>query len=488
MKKIICLVISVLSFILCGIVYISSHSEQVCIAKADYYFKRNDIKSAIKYYEDGFELGSKDTKARYNYVNMVINSPLDADAQERLVKFIKYPQQDGAWYKANSFLSELRVEIHRKYPDNYISQATYNQKILRWSENPITYGYTSTEDVPEYFIEEFNNAFSAWERNLDKTIKFKFVETNPQIEISFNKEEPDAEEAEKYIAALTKPVINSNILKKMTINCYLKSPDGEYFTENQIYNTALHEIGHAIGFMGHSDHKKHVMHMATDTTTVSNDLRKNLTNADINTIKLLYAIKPDISDKKTVSGEYTKYLVIGNDTDVANAKLREAKIYIQKVPNLPSGYIDLADSYLAMGEYTKAIKSLNKALTLAKDEDTVCMIYYNLALTNYLKGDYERAKVYLAKSGELKKTEDSVRLLAEIYNNSGGKSEAISIYEELISKNPSNIEYVIALTNIYVRDKEYLKARKVLKSFVSKNPAERNNPRLAPYGVIRLFL
>jgi outer membrane protein assembly factor BamD (BamD/ComL family) len=62
------------------------------------------------------------------------------------------------------------------------------------------------------------------------------------------------------------------------------------------------------------------------------------------------------------------------------------------------------------------------------------------------------------------------------------------MYEYLISKYPSNIEYVIALTNIYVRDNEYLKARKVLKRFISKNPQERTNSRLAPYGIIRLGL
>jgi hypothetical protein len=37
-------------------------------------------------------------------------------------------------------------------------------------------------------------------------------------------------------------------------------------------------------------------------------------------------------------------------------------------------------------------------------------------------------------------------------------------------------------------DKQYLKARKVLKDYFAKNPSEKNNPKLKPYGVIRAFL
>ena len=274
----------------------------------------------------------------------------------------------------------------------------------------------------------------------------------------------------------------------MVMDVYLTSPDGEYFTENQIYNTALHEIGHALGFMGHSEQKKSVMHMSTDTKTVTDDLRKNLTNNDINTMKLWYSIKPDITNIKNPTGEYIRYLVIGNETEVVNAKLREARTYIKKAPNLPAGYIDLADSYVSMGEYTKATKCLNRALSLATDNDTLNMIYYNLALTHFFMKEYDAAIDYYNKSGELKNTETSLLLLAQIYNASGKKKQATDIYEDLISKNPSNIDYVISLANIYVRDNEFMKARSVLKEYIAQNPHERHNPRLAPYGIIRMFL
>ena len=488
MKYLSWLILSLVSLALCAFIYVSSHSEQISVARANYYLQNNNIKSAVKYYEQAFERGSEDSKARYNYVNLLLDSPVDVQKQEKLVKFIKYPVEDGAKFKALSFLSDLRYEIHKKYPDNYISQATYNQKIMRWAENPVTYGFKNMDKAPEYFINQIDMAFSVWETELDGKIRFEKTENNPDIVISFNEGATEAEKDEKYIVAITKPSITGNTLKNMIMDIYLTSPDGNYFTENQIYNTALHEIGHAIGFMGHSDQRKNVMHMSTDTMTVTNDLRKKLTNSDVNTIKLLYSIKPDITDNKYASGEYVKYLVLGNETEVVNAKLREAKTYIKKAPNLPAGYIDLADSYVSMEEYTKAVKCLNKALSLATDNETLYMIYYNLALTHFFMKDYDTAINYYNKSGNLKNTETSLHLLAQIYTAAGKKNEATDIYEDLISKYPSNIDYVIALANIYVRDNELMKARAVLKGFIDRNPYEKHNPRLAPYGVIRMFL
>lgn len=489
MKRLLWICLSVLSFALCGFLYFDSHSAEINIARADYYFKNNEIDSAIKLYEQAFDAGAQNPKARYNYVNLVINSPLNAEAQEKLVKFIEAQKEDdAAKYKASSFLNELRFEIHRKYPDNYISQGTYNGKILRWSTNPITYGYVNQDKAPEYFVHEIDEAFSTWQKALRGKIEFKKVENHPKIIIQFNDESISAKEDEKYVVALTKPILNIENLKNMTMDFYLTEPNGQYFSENQVYNTALHEIGHAIGFMGHSDNYRNIMHMSTDSRTVSNDLRKVLTSSDINTMNLLYCIKPDLTDSKTLNGEYTKYLVLGGDIDVTNAKVREAKTYINKAPNLPAGYIDLADAYVSLHEYSKAAKNLHRALMLAKDNETIYMIYYNLALTNYFSENYNDAKEYLSKSGPIRETETAKHLLAEIYTASGAKSEAIGLYSDLIQQYPANIEYVIALTNIYVRDKNYLKARSVLKDFVSKNPQEKNNPRLAPYGIIRAFL
>ena len=482
------LLLSLICFVLCAFVFFNSNFEELYSLGAEYYRNRNNINEAISLYERAFEAGCKNQKARMNYVNLLLGLPMNTDTQDKLTKFLKYPADDAAKYKAEVYVNDLRGEIHRKYPDNYISNVSYNQKILRWSHNPITYNFYNTQNVPEYFINEINNGFSVWEANSDGKIQFRRVNDNPDIVIKFNSSKISANDNEKFVVAYTKPVINTNILKNMVTDYYLTSPDGEYFTANQVYNTALHEIGHALGIMGHSGYKKSIMYLSTDMITVSHDLRKDLTKSDINTLKLLYDIKPEITDSNISKGEYTPFFVSGAETEIASVKVREAENYIKKAPNLPQGYIDLADAYVSLANYPRAVKVLNKALTLANSDEIISMIYYNLAVSYYLMSDYSQAKSFLAKSGSMQTTESGKHLLAEIYLASGSKNEAIAAYEDLILKHPNNIEYVIALTNIYIKDCKYLKARAVLKEFISKNPDERRNPKLSPYGIVKAFL
>ncbi len=51
-----------------------------------------------------------------------------------------------------------------------------------------------------------------------------------------------------------------------------------------------------------------------------NDEREELTLADINTIKLLYKIKPDITNDSKPYGTYTSFLVMGSAEKVQRAK------------------------------------------------------------------------------------------------------------------------------------------------------------------------
>ena len=482
------IVASVVCVVLSGFIYVNSHTEKVMSAMANYYFKKNDTVNAMKYYENAFELGYQDVKARDTYINLIINSPLNTDNQEKLVKFLKLNVDDGANYKAEYFLADIKRDVAKKYPDNYITQTAFNQKVMRWSEVPVTYSFVNQEIAPEYYVKEIENAFSEWEKATDHKILFSQSDINPNILIRFNTDNPADDEDKKYVVAYTAPQVQGDKLKVMTIDFYTKAPDGEAYSENQVYNTALHEIVHALGFMGHSDYKKNIMYLTRNNKDVSEDARANLTEADISTVKLLYSIKPDITNSSKPVGEYIPFIVMGSQKEVTNAKIKEAKTYIQKAPNLPSGYMDLAEGYVAAKDYRKAVKYLEKALTLAETNDVIEMIYYNLALTHFYMNDYEKSKDYIQKASQIKDSEEHHHLLAEIYLAQGLDTRAINEYEKLIRINPENIEYTIALANIYVRQFKYISARKVLKDYIKNNPKDRNNLRFAPYGIIKLGL
>lgn len=456
--------------------------------RANSYFKKGNYIEAQKYFEKAFDMGLHKFEDREAYVNSIINLPLDIIGQEKLLKFLEYPIEDSVKEKAEIFLYDLKREIHKKYPDNFISQAVFNQKVVRWASLPITYHFEKQKDMPEYFTKEIENAFTEWEKAMKHQIFFSENDKDANIIIKFNAHNPAKEENKKYVVAFTSINVTNKDLIKMQIDFYLKDSQGKYFSQNQVYNTALHEIAHALGFMGHSNEENNVLYITKDSLDVYHDRRDELTSADINTIKLLYDIKPDISNNIKTESLYIPYVVIGDDESVNIAKKREAKIYIKNAPTLPAGWIDLAESYASQEDYPNAIKSLEKALDLADTLNIKRIVYYNLAVCYLQIGNTDFAKDYACKAKEIEDTEDAHLILAETYTKEKKYRDAITEYEILISKNPKNINYTIGLTNIYVIQKEYLKARETLKTYFRANPKDKNNPRLNSYGILKLFL
>ena len=127
-------------------------------------------------------------------------------------------------------------------------------------------------------------------------------------------------------------------------------------------------------------------------------------------------------------------------------------------------------------------------MSLADTDDIKGMIYFNLAVTNFYVDNLQNAKQYLSKSMQIKDSDEQHYLLGEILVREGNLKGAAGEYSKLIAKNPNNIEYVVSLANIYVINRNFLKARKVLKNYFELNPTEKNNPRFEPYGILKLGL
>ena len=311
---------------------------------------------------------------------------------------------------------------------------------------------------------------------------------NPNIIIKFEDTSFSNSNSEKFVVAYTTPYLNFNELKNMEILFYLKKPYKKYFTKNQVYNTALHEIAHALGFMGHSDNKDNILYLSKNSKLELKDYRLNLSEADINTIKLLYKIKPEITNIKNPKSEYLPKFVLGSAKEVHNEKISEAELYIKKAPHLPAGYLDLAEAYVNIKDYQKAIKYLKIALRKADTDEIQSIVYFNLAVVNYYMDECEKALYYLEKTRQIKDSDEKIYLLAEIYTKESKMKQAQKIYSDLLYKNPQNIEYAIALTNTYVLEKNYIKARNVLKTFFTNNPNERTNQRFNSYGILKFGL
>ena len=459
--------------------FFKSNAPKIYEIYGNHCYNTNNIEKALDFYERALNLDKDNYLLKDKYLNILINSPLTVKTQEKLVQIAENEKDDYTSTDAERFLYKLKYKIHEKYPYNYILQAPYNQKILHWGKLPITYGFK--QDIPEReIIEGIKEAFDEWENV--SNLKFQMVNKNPDIIIDFIQNDSQGlENGNNYVIAYTTPIVNDNLLQNMVIKFNIRDLDGNIYTKNQIYNTALHEIFHALGFMGHSYNKNNIMHMSKDKYLAQKDAKQVLTEADITTLELLYKTKPDITNSDELEYEYVPYLVLGN-----YFKSKEAKNYIKKAPDLPNGYLDYAETLVTEKKYDKAEESLNRALTLADNDDTKYIIYYDLAVVNYYKEKFSEAGEYLNLAKQIRTDDEAQFLEAEIAVKQNDYEKAIKNYQYLIQKHPENINFSVNLANIYIKRKDYLNARKVIKTFIINNPKEKDNPMLSGYGILKI--
>lgn len=459
----------------------------------DYIAAYKDLKTALI-----LSPGNRDI--RYYYVQTLINLKPTLEIQKELYEISQVNQSDCADLIADRQISTWKNQIFFNIGENYIEQTPIDNKILRWdvTKFPLkVYIKSDSQSLPNYYNESIQKAFLQWQSLTKNLINFKFIndEDNANITVSI-KSSDDMKKCEqqncKYTVAYTTPTIYGDLLKKMDIFFYASNNLGKPFSPNEIYNTALHEIGHALGIMGHSYNKGDVMYMETNQDkSYFDEFRSSfqvISQADLNTLDLLYKIVPDITNtslnKFDKSQQFFAPIILGNDKQINSRKMLEAQNYIKAAPELPNGYIDLAAAYVDSKEYNKSIDSLNRALAICSNDSERFLVYYNFAVIYMSLKDWQNSLQYANMAKQLNnKSADIDGLIAMINYNLGNRELAEKAYIEAIQKSPDNIINSYNLATIYLRELKFAKAGKVLNDLVRVNPDAKNDPKIKMYSV-----
>lgn len=469
-------------------------------------YRQGNFKDAYPNLKIAVFFSRKNPDARYYYVQTLLSLRPTIQIQKDLFKISQANLSDSADLIADRQLSKWKNQISYTIGQNYIEQVPFDNKIMRWdrAKFPLrVYIKNNSTVAPAYYQAEIKKAFLQWQKSSGKLVSFAFVdnEQDSDIDVSINSSNDmkKCTEAEcKYTVAFTTPRINGDLLKRMDIAFYDSNNLGQPFSQREIYSTALHEIGHALGIMGHSYDKGNLMYMESGQGKIFENVRSDfqlISQTDLNTLNLLYKLIPDITNthlsEYDAGHQFYAPIVMGSDEQISSRKLLEAQNYIVHAPDLPNGYIDLASAYAELHQSNKAIETLNKALSLCSNDSERFVVYYNFSVIYMQIKDWDDALRYanMAKgvNGGGNASSDIDGVIAMINYNRGDKAQAIRSFEDAVQKNPENVINAYNLATLYLREFNFPAAGRVLNRLIQANPEARSDSRIKRYGLIILL-
>jgi len=210
----------------------------------------------------------------------------------------------GHWKLATTSSEETGLNDRYTGPigegSTFIKQAIGVNGVVRWSllkpvsvwieRNP-----NGVRNIQPGFEKQILSALDQWRQALGQQIVFETQSTpeNAQIQISWSNsidtQGHSGDGGTSYTAGLTVPDIRDNQLRAMHVTLATYDILGNAQQEETIFAVSLHEMGHALGLLGHSENPDDVMF-------VRNHKVAKLSGGDIRTIRTLYSMPADVSN------------------------------------------------------------------------------------------------------------------------------------------------------------------------------------------------
>lgn len=401
----------------------------------DYYFvgidafKKGAYDKATANLEHAIRINPKNVNARYYLAQAYLMQKRVYDAKEQYNRIIILAPNSDAAILSEKGLSLIRnAELGKSasnilpsndnlamYQDNYLDYVlTSDKKIIKWISFPIT-----VYIEPKKQKNSAHKAFEQWQEKTNNLVSFKFVNSpaNAQITVDFKDKLESSSSDESYIAGYSKPYYQGNHIAKSETHILAIDPKTKQdLSDDFIAFSTLHEIGHSLGFRGHSPDANDVM------SATSTDAKTTLTQRDINTMNVFYKI-----DQKTL---------LAKNKGATDVQLQQALDYVKKIPNKSVGWTNLGDIYRNKKMYPDAIKNYQKSISIEPDKAET----YNLLGSTYLAtGDKQNAFINLKKACDLEKTNSFyLYQFANLCLTTGQKDIGKSYINTLLRTNPQS--------------------------------------------------
>ena len=140
--------------------------------------------------------------------------------------------------------------------------------------------YIAYDETKNYI---FTRSFKSWDDALGSDLNFKYVNNADEADIVAK----FVDKLDDNQAGITKTAyaeIGGKVyLAKAVINISKNSPIGFRFNDAQLNKITLHEIGHAIGILGHSENINDIMYFST-----ASQRQSTISSKDVETVRKIY--------------------------------------------------------------------------------------------------------------------------------------------------------------------------------------------------------
>lgn len=312
-------------------------------------------------------------KEKQDFINKNKSGFFNKKKNEAAQREKKTETKNESKIQSENSSSTHKVDIsNENLSDNYIDYAvTSNGQLGIWRKDKIRV-YVE----PSEYQNTIYRALSRYNEIFEKYFKFYLTtkKDNADIVIEMTDHFPSNQNKEHgYLLGLTE----SSFLEgkelsrnKSWIRILSVKPDSnQKITQSEVYATTLHELGHAVGIVGHSPNPADIMYASSST-------KNDLSARDKATLKLMYS-----GDKEAISKATSNF---------ARTKLSEAEAYAKKY-NSVHGWISLGKVYYDLDKKEEALEAYKKALSIEPKNPN---IYETMANCYYNSGKYETAIKY----------------------------------------------------------------------------------------------
>ncbi len=388
-------------------------------------------------------------------------SDTDIKTNPREKKNIALQTNNEIYKQQNTeFIFNIKPDLSNidiNYPGNYIEKTLMLGRLIRWNPDtfPLRVYIENNPSLPDYFYKEVKNAFDDWKKASGNFFTFIYVEPEDYADIrcKFNRNFDREIKNGGMTAGLNKFHIDNDLIAYSEITFAVYDTNNKYIKPKKLSITAKHEIGHSLGINGHSTNSADIMY------PVLRNYRVNISKGDINTLRLLYSIVPDISNKEFSKEAKAKMIqaeaILGDYESRIAGELDDAKYDIELSNESGHKVARIAELYVAQKNYDEAIENYKKLIHKTSDTKSKALIYYKIAICYKNLNKNDESLNYALTAYNLGNDSAMTPLIAQIYYENGDYEKAENFANSILRRYPKTYNMYSILAKIYKQDKNY---------------------------------